>query len=264
MANTLTYDPSESVEGELSVEEQESLAVGEQLAQEEAALLAGKYRNAEELESAYLELQRKLGEKGSEEAVDVETETDEGPDQEEVEYSPAVGLIQEASNEYYSNDGQLSPETLAKFGEMSSQELVQAYMQLQAQQPQQEYAEVADLTQSEVNVIQNSVGGEAAYQNLVNWAGENLPPDYVQAFDNVVESGNLQAIQLAVAGLRSEYENQVGYEGRLLSGKAASTQADVFRSQAEVVRAMNDPRYENDPAYRQDVFEKLDRSSIQY
>ena len=73
MANTLTYDPSESVEGELSVEEQESLAVGEQLAQEEAALLAGKYRNAEELESAYLELQRKLGEKGSEEAPDVVT-----------------------------------------------------------------------------------------------------------------------------------------------------------------------------------------------
>jgi len=137
-------------------------------------------------------------------------------------------------------------------------------MQLQAQQPQQEIAEVADLTQSEVNVIQNSVGGEAAYQNLVNWAGENLPADYVQAFDNVVESGNLQAIQLAVAGLRSEYENQVGYEGRLLSGKAANTAADVFRSQAEVVRAMNDPRYENDPAYRQDVFEKLDRSSIQY
>ena len=147
---------------------------------------------------------------------------------------------------------------------MSSQDLVQAYMDLQAQQPQQQVEDTPDLSQSEVNVIQNAVGGEAAYQNLVGWAAENLPDDYITAFDNVVESGNLQAIQLAVAGLRSEYENQVGYEGRLLSGKAANTAADVFRSQAEVVRAMNDPRYENDPAYRQDVFEKLDRSSIQY
>ena len=263
MANTLTYDPSESVEGELSVEEQESLAVGEQLAQEEAALLAGKYRNAEELEAAYIELQRKLGE-GTPDREEVETETDEdGPD-EDVEATPGVALIQEASNEYYQNGGQLSPETLAKFGEMSSQELVQAYMDLQAQQPQQQFEDTPDLSQSEVNVIQNAVGGEAAYQNLVGWAAENLPDDYITAFDNVVESGNLQAIQLAVAGLRSEYENQVGYEGRLLSGKAASTQADVFRSQAEVVRAMNDPRYENDPAYRQDIFDKLDRSSIQY
>jgi len=262
MTNTLTYDPTELPEGELSAEELDSLQVGEQLAQEQEELLAGKYRNAEELEAAYIELQKKLG---SQDAPDKEeTEVDDTNEEPDVEVTPGVALIQEASNEYYSNDGQLSPETLAKFGEMSSQELVQAYMQLQAQQPQQEIAEVADLTQSEVNVIQNSVGGEAAYQNLVNWAGENLPADYVQAFDNVVESGNLQAIQLAVAGLRSEYENQVGYEGRLLSGKAANTAADVFRSQAEVVRAMNDPRYENDPAYRQDVFEKLDRSSIQY
>ena len=262
MTNTLTYDPTELPEGELSAEELDSLQVGEQLAQEQEELLAGKYRNAEELEAAYIELQKKLG---SQDAPDKEeTEVDDTTEEPDVEVTPGVALIQEASDEYYSNGGQLSPETLAKFGEMSSQELVQAYMQLQAQQPQQDYAEVADLTQSEVNVIQNSVGGEAAYQNLVNWAGENLPADYVQAFDNVVESGNLQAIQLAVAGLRSEYENQVGYEGRLLSGKAANTAADVFRSQAEVVRAMNDPRYENDPAYRQDVFEKLDRSSIQY
>lgn len=263
MTNTLTYDPTELPEGELSAEELDSLQVGEQLAQEQQELLAGKYRNAEELEAAYIELQRKLGE-GAPDKEEVETETNEdGPD-EDVEVTPGVALIQEASNEYYQNGGQLSPETLAKFGEMSSQELVQAYMDLQAQQPQQQVEDTPDLSQAEVNVIQNAVGGEAAYQNLVGWAAENLPDDYITAFDNVVESGNLQAIQLAVAGLRSEYENQVGYEGRLLSGKAANTAADVFRSQAEVVRAMNDPRYENDPAYRQDVFEKLDRSTIQY
>jgi hypothetical protein len=80
----------------------------------------------------------------------------------------------------------------------------------------------------------------------------------------VVESGNVQAIQLAVAGLRSEYEQAVGYEGRMLSGKAANTAVDAFRSQAEVVRAMSDPRYDNDPAYRQDIFDKLDRSNIEF
>ena len=69
---------------------------------------------------------------------------------------------------------------------------------------------------------------------------------------------------MAVAGLKSQYEEVNGYEGRMLSGKGAPQQVDTFRSQAEVVQAMADPRYDNDPAYRNDVFEKLSRSNIDY
>jgi hypothetical protein len=264
MANQLTYDPTEYNEPEFTEDELDSLKVGEELAAEQEELLAGKYRDAQELEQAYLELQRKLGERNAE---DPEEYPEEDDDQEEEEYevSPGVNLIQEASAEYYENGGQLTEETLARFGEMSSQELVAAYLEIQANAPQQEQYEASpDLTDREVNFIQNSVGGEQAYSNLIGWASENLNPEYVQAFDNVVESGNVQAIQLAVAGLRSEYEQAVGYEGRMLSGKAANTAVDAFRSQAEVVRAMSDPRYDNDPAYRQDIFDKLDRSNIEF
>jgi hypothetical protein len=259
---TLTYDPTEPQEGEFNEEELEALQVGEELAQQEANLLAGKFRDAEELEQAYLELQRKLGSRDDAAEPEQVEEVEEA--EEEVEYSPAVGLIQEASAEYYNNGGQLSEETIAKFSEMSSQDLVQAYLQLQANQPQQEQAQVSDLSPQEVNVIQNSVGGQQAYAQMVQWAADNLDHSYVDAFDNVIESGNVQAIQLAVAGLRAEYENSVGYEGRMLSGKAAQAQDPGFRSQAEVVRAMSDPRYESDPAYRQDIFDKLERSNIQF
>ena len=263
MANQITIDPTEVSEGELSQAEMESLEVGEQLAQEHQNLLAGKYENAAQLEQAYLELQRKLGAKEDEQEAEQVTQ-EEQEEVEEEEVPPAVSLIQEASAEYYNNNGQLTAETLEKFSEMSSRDLVEAYMQLQAQQPQQDEAAVIDISEREVNVIQNSVGGEAAYAQLVSWAAENLPADYVDAFDSVVESGKVQAIQLAVAGLQREYENAVGYEGRLFSGKAASQATDVFRSQAEVVRAMADTRYDNDPAYRNDVFEKLERSNLQF
>ena len=37
-------------------------------------------------------------------------------------------------------------------------------------------------------------------------------------------------IQLAVAGLKAEYEKANGFEGQMLTGKAAQPQADVFRS----------------------------------
>jgi len=265
MANTITIDPTEYSEEALSPDEQDSLEVGEELAQQQEQLLAGKYRDAQELERAYIELQRKLGQGTEQDEQDTEYDTEQVEEEEVEEEAPyGVQLIQAASDEFYQNGGQLSEETLELFSEMSSRDLVEAYMAMQANQPQQEYAEVADLSDREVNFIQNSVGGEAAYAQLVGWAAENLPPDYVEAFDSVVESGQVQAIQLAVAGLQREYENSVGYEGRMLSGKAANQAADVFRSQAEVVRAMQDPRYDNDPAYRHDVYEKMERSNIEY
>ena len=85
----------------------------------------------------------------------------------------------------------------------------------------------------------------------------------MDAFNSIVENGDATAIQIAVAGLKSEYETQEGYEGRMLQGKAART-TDAFRSQAEVVAAMGDPRYERDEAYRQDVYDKLERSNVAF
>ena len=45
---------------EFSEEELDSLKVGEELQAEEQEMLAGKFKDAEELEKAYIELQRKL------------------------------------------------------------------------------------------------------------------------------------------------------------------------------------------------------------
>lgn len=255
MANEITLVPDEQQE-EFSAEEQDSLQVGEQIAEAENQLLAGKYENAEQLEQAYIELQRKLGGGEDEEPQETEEEVEQ---EEEVEVPVAHSLITDASSEY-AESGELSAETMAKFSEMSTSELVNAYIEMQANAPKAAEP-VADLTESEVNSIRNAAGGEAAYGQLMQWAGENLPEASVAAFDSLVESGNLQAIQLAVAGVRAEYERVNGVDGELLTGKAPTQTTDVFRSQAEVVRAMGDPRYDDDPAYRQDVYEKLERSN---
>ncbi len=273
MAETLTYDPGTdtvSTEDNLTPDEQDSLQVGEKMVEEQAELLAGKYKNAEDLEKAYVELQKKLGEKGDEtseptgdtEPTDSEESTEET--EEAKENSPAVTLITEASAEYYANGNTLSPETIEKFSQMSSQDLVNAYLELQQANPQQQQTQVVDVSQGDINSIKNAVGGEAEYSKLTQWAAENLSDQKVSAFDSLVETGNVQAIQLAVAGLKSEYENANGYEGQMLSGKSPKTSGDVFRSQAQLVEAMSDPRYDNDPAYRQDVIAKLDRSDLNF
>ena len=175
-----------------------------------------------------------------------------------------VDLIQTASEEYFANDGQLSAETMERFTEMSSSELVEAYMAIRERNPDVDAGTSSpDLTDAEMNQVYNSAGGEAEYAKLTSWAAQNLSETKLDAFNDMIDRGNATAIQIAVSGLRAEYEAQEGYEGRMLTGKSARG-ADAFRSQAEVIDAMNDPKYDRDPAYRNDVFEKLDRSNIQF
>ena len=264
MSETLSYQPevqTESAPDNLTPEEQDSLAVGEKLQAEQEGLLAGKYKSAEELEKAYVELQKKLGENKEEEKASAEPEPEDKP-----QLSEGATLITDASKEYFDNGNKLSPETLAKFSSLSSQDLIKAYMEV-SQNPefqQQQAAPPAEITASQINQIKNAAGGEKAYANIVNWAKSSLPQEQINAFDEVVNTGSVQAIQLAVSGLKAEYDNANGVEGRMVTGKTAPNNGDVFRSQAELVRAMNDPRYDSDPAYRQDVIEKLDRSDLEF
>tara|TARA_B100001939_G_scaffold245984_1_gene213244 strand:- start:386 stop:1186 length:801 start_codon:yes stop_codon:yes gene_type:complete len=262
MAETLSYQPettTETIESNLTPEEQDSLAVGEKLQGEQEALLAGKYKDAAELEKAYIELQKKLGENGEEE-VQQESAADEEP--EETTLSDGASLITSANDEFYANDGKLSEETLEKFSSMSSKELVEAYLEVQGTPEfQAQSSDTADLSDAEINQVKNNVGGEQAYANIIGWAQDNLDAQAQEAFDSIVATGSVQAINIAVAGLKSQYEAANGFEGKMYTGKPPKTGGDVFRSQQELVRAMSDPRYENDPAYRQDIIEKLDRSN---
>ena len=242
----------------LTDEEQDSLEVGEKLVAEQEGLLAGKYKSAEELEKAYKELESKLGQQDSPEKAEPEPESESEP----TILSDNANLITSASDEYYANDGKLSPETLQKFKTMSSQDLVNAYLEVtkspdwQATPP----SEIQDVTESQINEVKNFAGGEQEYTNMVQWAGDNLNADAIKAFDDVVASGSIDTIKLAVSGLKAQYQNAVGYEGKMVQGKAAKETSDIFRSQAELVAAMNDRRYDSDPAYRQDIIEKLERS----
>ena len=260
MTEKLTYNPTPADAPEFSADEQNSLEVAEKLGQQESDLYAGKFENAEELENAYLELQRKLGSNDDDEVEDTTL------DEDEVDYDEAtvagIELITEASDEYYANEGQVSAETMQKFQEMSSSDLVNAYMAIQENNPDQGgYS--PDLTDAEMNSVYNSAGGEAEYNRLTSWAADNVPESKLDAFNDIIDRGNATAIQIAVAGLRSEYEAQEGYEGRMLQGRAAAPTSG-FRTQSEVVQAMSDPRYDSDPAYRQDVYDKLERSNVQF
>jgi len=83
--------------------------------------------------------------------------------------------------------------------------------------------------------VKNSVGGDAEYSSMVEWAKNNYTQEQIQAYDNAVNSGSVDAAMLAAKGLRADYQNIQGQEGDTYSGRQAQPEGrgEVFRSNAE-------------------------------
>lgn len=106
-------------------------------------------------------------------------------------------------------------------------------------------------------------GGEDGYKEMAAWAKTALTPDEIAQFDAVVSTGDHKAALFAIKGLRSRYEAANGREPKLINaGAIAAPQPEGYRSKAEMVREMSDPRYATDPAYRKAVEDKIMRSQF--
>ena len=256
---TLTYDPTETQEGELTEEEQNSLEVGEKMVQQQEQLLAGKFKSAEDLEQGYIELQKKLGSPKEEtEEANVETK-DERVDEtkeEEIDTSFLETLWKEASSEK-----DFTKETLDKLSELDSTTIAQMYLKEKSNNPP---VEKETFTEESVNDLKKIPGGEEDYKSMMSWATENLSEKEVKMYDAVMDKGDPLAAFFAVQALTYRFNDFRGVDGQMLQGKAAKSEGDTFKSQAQVVKAMSDPQYEKDPAYRQAIYDKLERSNINF
>ena len=239
--------PDENAQGELNSDEQESLQIGEEMAKEQDTMLAGKYKDAQELEAAYLELQKKLGEGG---------ETPEATeDTEEVE-EQAASLFDRLWEESQSDE--FNQDTLQELSKADPADLAKMYLEYRNNVTNTE------ISDDDANALKNTVGGEQQYSQLMQWANENLDSSEIDRFDAVIDSGDVNAAYFAIQALSYKYGDAVGVEGKLVQGKAPTDTFKGYRSQAEVVAAMQDPRYDQDPAYRQEVMAKLERSNVNF
>jgi hypothetical protein len=253
---TLTFDPTEAQEGEFTAEELDSLQVGEALHEQQEQLLAGKFRDAEDLEQAYIELQRKLGDPAQRNAEEVE----EAPQEEEPEQELGTDFLERLWEE---SQGEYTEETLDALQNMDPADLAQMYLEFRAQV--EEGVQQGDvLTEGDVQTLQGIVGGQDQYAQMMGWAQETLSEQEISMYDAVMEKGDPLACYFAVNALALRYRDVQGYDGQMLTGRAPATQQQGFRSQAELVRAMSDPRYDNDPAYRADIAAKLEISDLNF
>jgi len=198
-----------------------------------------------------------LGEKSepSEDSQDPpETEAKEDSPEEKAEATFLDTLWEEANSEY-------KQETLDKLRGMDPTELANMHLEYrknnQGPPPQ-------ELTESDIKELKGVVGGDENYNNMLQWAQTNLNETEINMFDAVMEQGNPLAAFFAVRSLAYRYNDAAGYDGKMLTGKPPSNSGDIYRSQAEMVAAMSDPKYDKDPAYRRDVMEKVARSDMKF
>jgi len=262
----------------LSPENEEALKATEQSSEQGDQLLAGKYKSVEELEKAYKELQSKLGgrpataqEEGSTEPAD-EEDGEEGEEEEPPAgnarelYGEFIGSRLEEANIDFSSMADRWQQTGkledADYGELEgagfTRDMVDAYLAGLNYKAAQD----SQLTAQEITSIKAEYGGEKGYSDLIAWASTNLPADEVDAFNTIVNSQPLSTVKLAIAGLHAKYTAAVGREPKLIGGRSSRSNNDRFESTAQLVAAMSDPRYKDDPAYRRKIEDKLSRSSI--
>ena len=214
---------------------------------QEPPKLAGKFASKEELEKAYLELEKKLGGSKKEEAPIDPSSVDQNKAE---EIAKGAGLDIDQMQQWYSQNGQLSEEhykALEKSG--IPKNIVDQYIAGQEAQAEK-YRDS----------IISKVGGQDNFNAMAAWAKVNMSEQEIAAYNKATSSADMAVVENAVLGLAYRYQSAVGKDPKLLGGQTAGSSG--FQSVAQLTEAMKDPRYEKDPAYRKDVQNRLANSNI--
>jgi hypothetical protein len=208
--------------------------------------LPEKFKNAEELAKAYSELEKKF----SSNTKEVKQEVPKNKSEE----VKTEGFTLDKYNQEYADAGALSENSYAELAKLGlNKDLVDGYIEGQKA-----------ISENYQKQIYNEVGSQEKYSELVDWASKNLSEQEVESFNEIIETGSVQAMQLAVRGLMATagMKQSAPRQQDLFQGDSDFISVDAFQSIAQVTQAMNDPRYEKDPAYRKEVTDKIARSSV--
>ena len=255
---------------------------------DENGLYAGKFKSVEDLANSYKELEGKLGSVTEEDQVSEEETTgvpesykdyyqeDGTVDYNSVNenYGEILGELFKENNidpykiaaEFDKNEGEIPEEMYQSLLDAGlSANAVDSYLKGVAVERgyiEGEEGAAEELAQEEVKGIRDSIGGDEAYGKMVDWAINNLPKSEIEAFNEATNTMSGPQLSMMVQGLYTRYQNAMGVEPSLYSGRAATSGPTPYRSTAEVVAAMSDKRYGKDVTYTEDVQRRLDGSDV--
>ena len=255
--------------------------IGSKVSEKEETLIAGKYKTEDELHKGILELIKKKsdgnledyykaleqefhrgssdedsgeGSLGPGETIPADSEEgkaadDKEGDDKDTKKTPKVGIDFDKYNAEFTTNGVLTDASLAEIEKAGiPKEITEQYVAgLKA---------TAELNKAHAF---NLVGGEENYMAMIKWAKTSLHPVEIEGFNAQIQTNDLDKRGGAIASLYKRYSDA---NPVLIDGDAASTVVDAYKSRAEMSRDMCDPRYQKDPAFREEVMNKLRRSKI--
>ena len=271
----------------MSAEDLQTLAKNET---DENGLILGKFKSVEDLAASYKELEGKLGSVTEEDQASESTEETTGVPEGYEDYYQEDGTVDynsvnenygeilgeifkennidpyKISAEFHKNEGEIPEEMYQSLLDAGlSKNAVDSYLTGRA--AEMGYVEggegaAEELAQEEVKSIRDSIGGDEAYGKMVSWALENLSKPEIEAFNEATNTMSGPQLSMMVQGLYTRYQNAMGVEPSLYSGRPASSGPTPYRSTAEVVAAMSDKRYGKDVTYTEDVQRRLGGSDV--
>ena len=242
---------------------------------DESGLYAGKFKTVEDLANSYKELEGKLGSVTEEDQVSEATEETTGVPEEYKDFYQEDGTVDyksvnenygeilgeifkensidpyKISAEFHKNEGEIPEEMYQSLLDAGlSKNAVDSYLTGRAaEMGYGDEGAAEEIAQEEVKGIRDSIGGDEAYGKMVSWALDNLSKPEIEAFNEATNTMSGPQLSMMVQGLYTRYQNAMGVEPNLYSGKPAAGGPTPYRSTSEVVTAMSDPRYGKDVTY---------------
>jgi len=252
MAELHRVEINERAPQEIDPESEEAVeSVPEEQAQEtqedRPEWLPEKFKNAEDMANAYSELEKKMGAGAEEQQEEGETTNEEEqPDDTTEEDTNTNDVIVEASKEFFENDGVISEETYKNLAEVGlPKELVDSYAAGQQALQQSEEGSIKAVT-------------EGNWDQMAEWAADNLSPEEVNTFDEIVQNGSVEQAKLAAKGLYAQFKAENGVSPKLVQGAVNGSSTMPFKSNQELARAMSDPRYKSgDKSYHEEIDRRI-------
>ncbi len=194
------------------------------------------------------------------------------PEQQAAIADPKLGKFTKS----FIDNGDLTPAEITEAATAVGvpEDMVKGYLEgqkalLNAGKPDAAAVELQQQTEANAKVAFEFSKDFAGWQNFAAWSQQNMTAEERSTVESAVTNAhaNPAAARIIIGNFFGKFQAAAGTAPRNVLNEAqhgaGAHVADGFKSQAEMVTAMNDPRYNRDPAYTKEVTDKVAVSNWQ-
>ena len=112
-----------------------------------------------------------------------------------------------------------------------------------------------------VNSVYTVAGGKAEYDKLSNYI-QSKGKDAVEGFNDALMNGSLSTVKMLINGFKAEMTLRNGTQKASVLGSGSPAGTSGFANEADMDKAMDDPRYGVDEEYTKQVTKRLSKSKF--